>query len=1180
MPADAEPRSKHAPADQKYLDSLSARQLMDFRNYLFNPTYIAQNAAKFLDHEWVDIGELRKYLHHTVAIAPPTRVKLEAMAPFVTPEPAGAVKTEPDGSTVPQAVPEIKLRALNVFELLSDSDSEPDAADSDVEVIATLQPNSRSSSVAPLTDPDPFTDDDEAATSLSSKTPDGDYHSDNDFDANQPSEGPKDDDTSDLEESDTVWQDDCTSFVRIGKFRVNQRLSVERVEYRMGPAVIYPILRTPTAIVVNLVNTTYRDPSTHQLYSLNTIIMNADNDSWEWLGGSRKTVKIIFEHGKKAIDCNRIRYRCKGAPACSQLDPALRSVQRFELDPAPRNTVIAAQQETRRREGNTQEERVAIFLTHIRGTKCLAIDSLGNKCRGGPVLKAKREGSSHGQQYFVGCSGWTPKFRQNHRFHNIPDNVDENLLANALAGRPLSDDRTKDTPPCTGIVHPHTGLRKKTCPHAHIVNGMQVRGTIQAYPCDAQRTIFVPADSSILKVLIVHNATGHNHPMPALTKVSFGHKDTYRQCIKANGVLGATVAKVDNAPSTIQLLQGKTLAAHAPPLHNKHVKQDLLHAAKLEKYPNGLGVEAIRPIFHAELTKPLPERYIHSYVETKKGEKIIVTFVPYLLKLLDDPGVTSFDGDATYKGIEGKLNEWELSIFAKVVQRAASILRAYIDGASTDFFEALFDELQRVKLMVTAKPIPLKKFVRGGNLLVANLDMDGAQAISLCRSVMKYNDVEYSGIANDTPPEEIASEFIKLCWRHGKEPIHDFKSLVSAEQYARIQDVFYIDSKESLQDFSTFIYGLGHKKISDWWRHKEMHAWIIPSIVKSQSRIPADVWDSTPSTTNTNEAQHHWTNSQTGIRLTPVEALESRRQVDENVAQEIKMSLETGILPNHNNELSHRMARNGQRQSAAARRARESSEASDISKDLQLKIAASIAATKSLKEQLKATKPTDASRRRARGQTRLYKRGSPSPTILRPPPTHQEAPPPPADCGQTSVDHTFGFEDNDFDSFLASLGGAETDLAFFAQDTSMGQLSSYDPALDPTIFGFAGDDFNALIPTNAGLPFAAPFDESAMIYGYSGAFPDTTTPSLAASTGSFARAVPFESQLPSLPPPPSDSPPAAEPRTGTIQKSRRVRKEVDEANIITSTRSRAPTARKRLADGEDSEQPRKKAKST
>jgi hypothetical protein len=53
-----------------------------------------------------------------------------------------------------------------------------------------------------------------------------------------------------------------------------------------------------------------------------------------------------------------------------------------------------------------------------------------------------------------------------------------------------------------------------------------------------------------------------------------------------------------------------------------------------------------------------------------------------------------------------------------------------------------------------------------------------------------------------------------------------------------------------------------------------MHEWIIPCIVKSQSLIPADIWDATPSTTNTNEAQHHWTNSLAGIKLSPVEALE------------------------------------------------------------------------------------------------------------------------------------------------------------------------------------------------------------------------------------------------------------------------------------------------------------------
>ncbi|KAJ6576278.1 hypothetical protein B0H10DRAFT_2103196 [Mycena sp. CBHHK59/15] len=53
-----------------------------------------------------------------------------------------------------------------------------------------------------------------------------------------------------------------------------------------------------------------------------------------------------------------------------------------------------------------------------------------------------------------------------------------------------------------------------------------------------------------------------------------------------------------------------------------------------------------------------------------------------------------------------------------------------------------------------------------------------------------------------------------------------------------------------------------------------MNAWIIPCLVKSQSLISAEDWDSTPATTNTGVAQHHWTNSLTGINLSLVEAIE------------------------------------------------------------------------------------------------------------------------------------------------------------------------------------------------------------------------------------------------------------------------------------------------------------------
>jgi hypothetical protein len=50
-----------------------------------------------------------------------------------------------------------------------------------------------------------------------------------------------------------------------------------------------------------------------------------------------------------------------------------------------------------------------------------------------------------------------------------------------------------------------------------------------------------------------------------------------------------------------------------------------------------------------------------------------------------------------------------------------------------------------------------------------NSDMDAAQILGICRSVMKHNVPEHSGIPNNTPPEKVAPEFIKICWRHAKE---------------------------------------------------------------------------------------------------------------------------------------------------------------------------------------------------------------------------------------------------------------------------------------------------------------------------------------------------------------------------------------------------------------------------
>ncbi|KAJ7733078.1 hypothetical protein DFH07DRAFT_968169 [Mycena maculata] len=595
------------------------------------------------------------------------------------------------------------------------------------------------------------------------------------------------------------------------------------------------------------------------------------------------------------------------------------AVTRYEVDPASRDVILTAQADQRRTDGNTPEQKAAIFKEMVSNMKCTAIDSNGTMCKGAPMMKLKPSGKSRGHEYFIACSGWTQNFQKGHCTHAIDDQVDENLLAKAFAA--VSSIRTLGS------------SNSFAMPHAHIVDGKQVKAQIRRYPCTTKRSIYVPTDPSIRMALIIQNNTGHNHPMPPLTKPSIATKKVYLYCVELNGVVGATVAKVDNAPLTRLILKGKAPTAFAPALASKRVKRDIIRHEKAEKFPGGLGILGAFDMYLNHLSKPLPERYLHAYITRPDGGKCILTCNVYLLKLLDDPGVTSFDADTTYVRRDERMGG------DRVREVAASVVRAYINRASTEFFEAVFEELQNLKLMVTQKPIALKAFVPGGNLLAMNADMDGAAAIGICRSVIKHNVPEYSKIPNDTPPEQVAPYFLKICWRHSKEPVHDFKSLVSSDDHKRLLDFVYIESMEALAEFSAFVKRLGVKKITDWWAHKEINAWIIPCLVKSQSLIPADVWDSTPSTTNTNEAQHHWTKTLTGTKLTLVEAIEKAYEVDKNTADEIETSLLTGALTNTRNEVAHRMARNSQRQSKIAEKARQSQEQTAERKQLEAELA-------------------------------------------------------------------------------------------------------------------------------------------------------------------------------------------------------------------------------------------------
>ncbi|KAJ6456874.1 hypothetical protein C8R45DRAFT_1184944 [Mycena sanguinolenta] len=854
--------SKHSPEDQKLIDSVSMGVMTAFRSSIYQPRFIKDNSHLWVDTDWIDVVQLRRFLSDTPGRMSPSLLPLESAS--------GRVKVESDALNAllrPSfLVPEVKVRTWmeegkDFIEILSDSEDAPD------------NPDVRQSS--------PFLPSDVSSSSTWDTAADAASSASDDICQNDSGSAAADDKSSSeashhqdrLQESDLKWLDrNLSSRVSIGELQVTAELIVQRVEYLTDLPSLYPIPETPTAFVVDLQDPKFNILKKGALCTPDALIKNKGNDSWEGNTGTGDSrVCVTFESGANPILCRRSHLKCKGAFACEQVDSRLPDTVRRDLDNTSRDAVFAAQRQTRRDEGTTGEHRVTQLF--IRGQKCPAMTN-GVRCKGVPILRTKKQ-ISRLHKFWIGCSGYDVRSTGRHNKWPIPDDVDESIFVRGFSGEPLVADNSKDTSPCSAIVHPTTGLKQRTCrefpssnlsiphnrsiAHDHIINGRAVISTIMNHPCTAKRTIFVPVDASIRKALITHgkNNFAHNHPMPMLKKAAFEVQNSYRQCIKASGCVAATVAKVDNAPST-QVLLGMKPGEFSPALHSKKIKQRLVCEAKVEKYPAGLGPAGAFQLFFDDLESGVNERYLQRVVTMPDGGIMILTCLTALMKLLDDPGVTSFETDTTFSRVEGDINEWEVVLFLKALQRAVTIARAYVNGASTQFYKRLFDEFQSVKKELTGKPVAFKRFIKGGNILALNSDMEGAQVLGAAHSFLKTNVSEYSGISYDTPPEKVAPEFIKLCTTHAKRrefliAVLDFWGLVTDDEYRCLMDFIYIDSDEKIQEFSEFVSNLGVKKIQDWWDHKAMSAWILPCLIKSQSPMSSENWDKTPSTTNTGE---------------------------------------------------------------------------------------------------------------------------------------------------------------------------------------------------------------------------------------------------------------------------------------------------------------------------------------
>ncbi|KAF7367098.1 hypothetical protein MSAN_00969300 [Mycena sanguinolenta] len=465
--------------------------------------------------------------------------------------------------------------------------------------------------------------------------------------------------------------------------------------------------------------------------------------------------------------------------------------------------------------------------------------------------------------------------------------------------------------------------------------------------------------------------------------------------------------------------------------------------------------------------------------------------------------------------------------------------------------------------------------------------MESAQVLGAARSFFKNNIPEISGLSDDTPPEQVAPEFIKLCVTHAKRAVLGFRKLVSEDDFNRLMDFVYIDSPEKLEEFSEFVRRLGVKEIQDWWDHKALSPWILPCLIKSQSPMSSEDWDNTPASTNTGEGQHHWTKSLTGTKLSLVEAIETARKVDQDVAREIEIAIKSGILVNPRNESVHRLACNTTRAATTIRKSHESRQRADERALLQMEIEAEQAARKASAMRLKDLRERkSAASKRSAAITPRRGRGRNTRTVV---------------VGSNSsgrvATHTISSSplrpnnsQEEPQSESPSLPAASPSTTVLPIDSDTSASTTYGPPLPPiaststawetsaagTAYGYDMQPFQCFPMFNSSTPdfnFDVTFDShdfSADLSWLDSFTFDSAVPS-ASITNCDAPMLNDASQsfdapsLPQLPPIlPSPSPPPISPLVGSaavdppsaMSKKRKTRDEVDPANVVQGTRAR------------------------
>ncbi|KAJ6603450.1 hypothetical protein DFH09DRAFT_1354653 [Mycena vulgaris] len=514
--------------------------------------------------------------------------------------------------------------------------------------------------------------------------------------------------------------------------------------------------------------------------------------------------------------------------------------------------------------------------------------------------------------------------RTGHRTLEIPDFIDEELFLRAVTGEKIVEDEDQEDE-CCKVSSSRPGKKgRNVCPFNHIKEGGPFEAKVIHLPCKVELFVFIPHEDKHPElarkcIVIPDPAHPHRHPVPSPLKVTHAVAEKYKECARKFG-LGATVAKVEKANSTKEFLGGLTPWLYHLGLVSRDTKTRLIN--EVESEPGNQTKQENQITLQSRGYFPMKSDISDIYVSEREGRTAIFGIHHSVIKYIHK--IRTLDCDTTFKPVVGKMNLYEINGWMPGINAEVTLGRVWIKIHDRWAFQFIWEELPSLVKRLTNQKLGFAALHRSGTLLGFNADMETAPLLGMADTLLPTIDIQ--SVAEEVGGDAISllKLIVRICYTHIKRGIPDLSHLPREDQ-DRMNNFMYLETPEDVEEFKLWIRLLPDPNgvVLCWWEHKEMHEWLLPTVVQCLSDMAPDDWHVIEATTNFGEAQHKANNVQTGIGMGLVESFIQYEILDTRRAAEIETMLQSGNLHNPRNEVSHRHANRNRRRLHATEKAKQ-----------------------------------------------------------------------------------------------------------------------------------------------------------------------------------------------------------------------------------------------------------------